>query len=179
MVKLSQIVHVGGVKGVGKSAVLNQVLRDSSGYHTLNIGELLTRYSIEKYNSGFERLGQTEKSQLRLYLRSLISANENTILDSHYTIQENGRIVRVFPQYAEELVDRHVVVVATAEQILERRQKDYGKIRDIDMDAIKHEAEVELRTARKIAETTKKPIYIIQNLTIETAASSLIRLLCG
>lgn len=172
------IAHVGGIKGVGKTTVLKRFIEVSkSDFEYVNIGELMDEYAKTIYGIDFYRLKPENRDEIRLRMNDIIKSYGKVVLDSHYTVRENGKVVRVFPRYGLSIVDMYILLIASPESTFERRMRD-TRVRDLDLETIKEEARKEMDVYKEIVQLTKKQLYIVENVSVEQSVADLIGILC-
>lgn len=177
---MSQIIHIGGVKGVGKTTILRafpEFYREKTNKEIsiVHASELLARLAKENFNKNWSDLNVSEQKSLREEAVRQIKENPAplVLLDSHYIDLKNGEPVSIMPDEFKKLIDVHVVLEASPEEVLERRIKDGSRKRDIDIDLIKKEAVAEKEVAQKIGTEFGKTVIFVKNDKINEACQSL------
>ncbi|MDD4352884.1 MAG: AAA family ATPase [Candidatus Nanoarchaeia archaeon] len=157
---------VGGVKGVGKSTLINEVLT----IYKLNIfvfkgGEIMRNYlnlpNFDDFSSVSPELKKKAEKNMINIEKNLYKNKISFISDIHYSIELNSRYVSTLNKY-NQLSDYCVIVVAQPEDILEFRKND-KKIRSLNLEKIIKNQKFELSIIESFCEKFKKELVIINN----------------
>lgn len=167
-------VYVGGVRGVGKTSALLQVVRSvhDRKVEWVQGSEIMRQLAGLSTIEELRSLSESERAQLRPqminHLYDLDADDPKTIRlgDGHYCyFDSSGENVGIRPIHARDR--QHIrcfaVVTASTRSVQARRFRDQAirGDRQLDRRLIRHERRLELAVARMQAETLNKPLLII------------------
>lgn len=178
---MTQIIHVGGAKGVGKTTLLRELngipLENGKSLNIIHMSDFLNEFSMEIYNIQWDKLNDGEKKGLRLKAAEKIAClpYDVLLLDSHCIDMVNEKPVRIIPPEFESIIDGYMVVTSSPEIIYGRRQKDNLRSRDLQLSIIQTEMEYELLTAKNLAAKKSLDVVVIDNYLPEKAKSDILQ----
>ena len=103
-----------------------------------------------------------------------------TLLDGHYVhADEHGNITPFYNLDDDYriLFDAHIVLVADAAQVYQRRVRDTSKKRVLDQRIIEIEDDASMKEVRRIATESGAPLYFVENVDQAKAVSDILALL--
>lgn len=121
-------VFVGGCSGVGKTTML-QVLSDN-GFDVLHVtSRFMSWLGTENDYEALRSLPRQKREKLlNQFMSQLMSDSNSYVLDSHYSIMVNGKIMNSMNDWSKD-VDIFVLITAPIEIIFKRIKKDLGRDR--------------------------------------------------
>lgn len=169
-------IRVGGVPGVGKTTVINEIVEKSS-----RLGLPVVKIKGAKYLmnvlgvSSYEDLRQVpeqDRAQARpemyrrMYEDDRKDPNTIRLRDAHYSLWQDGSGFVQFPTLEEDREQMLSMVCLTASEdiILERRRNDGRSDRALDGVVIKRELAKEMEVARKQAESLDINLIQVENV---------------
>ena len=163
------IVHVGGARGVGKSALLE--LMSNTVTTTLPLvvtptSAYVQQLGREMFNRDWTELSMSEKNAIRkAFIQQITTFSRGIcVLDSHYVdVLPDGIVTPIVPLALQPLLHCHVVVDCTSEALLIRRKVDPIKSRPLNEAWIEQERCGELSVALQMAQGTGTPFHVVQN----------------
>lgn len=167
----NKIVFVCGSPGAGKTTIVNS-LATSKNYRVLNVGTLMTERAIKegyvKNRDELRFLSNKKLSKLRTeMLNSLSKMNGNIILDSHATVQQNGRYLPgITLNDIKHLggLAGFVYIDAFTNDIVKRRKGDRTRRRENErQDLIDVQRLVNLSVLSSCSVYLNIPLYVVFN----------------
>jgi Archaeal adenylate kinase len=157
-----------GIRGVGKSTLVNQVRKDFPNTFFTSGSETLKEMMGEDYKN-FEFLFESEKSRLRYELNQNLrniqkKTQKDLFVDAHLTVRnlKTGILENIFTENEIGFYTDIILLDSTPEKVLENRQKDVTKKRSLDIDSITEELEFERIAATEICFAHNLKLHIIK-----------------
>ncbi len=128
---------VGGVPGVGKTTIMEEVSRRSE-YPIVNYGTIMFQMAQEKrlvkHRDDMRKLPINIQRELQKKAAEHIGAMENVIVDTHLTIKTPAGYLPGLPIWILERLkpDLIVLIEASPQEIADRRAKDETRRRDME-----------------------------------------------
>lgn len=170
-----------GVRGVGKSTVVNQIKEKVNNVHFITGSDVLRNMMEEEY-SNFEYLPEDEKYSLRIKLNEILRGIQketgmDLVVDAHLTVfnVKTKLIDTIFTQKDIDFYTDIILLDSNPEKVYYHRMKDVKKKRIVDFETIKKEVETERREASKISSQNGMNLYVVQ--MNEEAAEKIIQIL--
>ncbi len=163
------IVHVGGARGVGKSALLglmNQTVTNRLPLVVVPTSAFVQQLGREVFNRNWAELSVGEKDATRkAFIQQVDTFSRGIcVLDSHYVdVLSDGTVTSIVPLELRPLLQCHVVVDCTGGALLMRRKVDLIKSRPLNEEWIERERCDELSTAQQMAQETGTPFHVVCN----------------
>jgi adenylate kinase len=177
---MTEIITVGGVKGVGKTTALDY-LRQSYGFSIIHISFELNRFALERTGNAISGLPRHLKREVRddygkSLAKQLRTHNVRTYVDLHYTdVREDPDEVLHPDEFLRE-VSIFSIIQAPAEVVRTRRSLDLTRTRNEAQDLIA-EIQSEFNCSKKLATKYKKRLAEIDgSRNIQSVAASLAEL---
>lgn len=168
---------VTGVPGSGKTTVLSEAVKalEKIGvrYQVVNYGDVMLRIMSERL--GVKHRDEMRKIETGVYREiqreagreiASMARNSNVIVDTHCLIKKPEGYYPGLPVWVlEELKpDILVIVEADPEEIAGRRQRDAGRVRDMDLiEEIAEHQQMNRAVAMAYAALTGAAVKIVQN----------------
>jgi adenylate kinase len=161
-------VIIGGIPGVGKTTVLNELIK--RGLIVENYGDVMLKEAMElKFVSTRDELRklpiETQKNIQRKAAQYLSSLKE-VIVDTHFSIQTSKGFLPGLPPYVLQILnpDLFVSIEADPLEVFERRKKDQGRKRDEDsLDKIRRHLDINRAFGISYSAMTGSPIMVVLN----------------
>lgn len=171
------LIHVGGAKGVGKTTIFKQgISLPEHDIKTIQMSYLLNEFGKLEFGLKWVNLNSAQRIYIRekgiKYILSL--RDDAVLLDSHYIDINNNGVEPIMPKELQKLIDIHIIIESSPDEILKRRLNDLNRERSYDINLIEKEIASERNVAMEIANNFKKPIYIIKNESINKTVSEII-----
>jgi len=170
-----------GVRGVGKSSVLQEVNKEEMNLCFTSGSDILQDMMGEAYVK-FEFLPEYRKYAYRLKISDALhkvqkNNRKDLLVDSHLTVYNlnSGKIDVIFTHMDYEFYTDIILLDSYPERILDHRQRDTKKKRITDLDIIRKELDFERCKATEIARSHGIRLHAIQ--MGEDAAQNLERVL--
>ena len=170
-----KMILAGGARGVGKTSIfsaLEHLRLEDYSMKVIHSSRELQELATSSYGQRLNGLDDGRKGALldALMEKALSSGADVIIFDTHYVeLDRLGRASRLIPAEHERLYSCHMLVEATAKEILSRRLNDASRTRNLDPRLIGKEIEAERATAMEIAARTGTPLYTINNISLTDA----------
>ncbi|MFP3279025.1 MAG: AAA family ATPase [Candidatus Micrarchaeota archaeon] len=156
---------IAGTPGAGKSTLLSKVKLKNA--KLVNMGSEILKYAKSSDRDKLRYLSFEEQKELRARaIRGLIRKGGNVIIDTHLTVEQNGRFLPGFSiSELKKLNTKALIYIdASAKEIIARREKDKSRKRE-------NESEEEINTQRSLniafmasaASELNIPILIFRN----------------
>ncbi len=173
-----------GVRGTGKTSLLNKVKPQNPEVHCISGSDVLREIMGGEAYSGFEFLPEEEKYAYRLKINKRLNkiqldTDKHLLVDSHLTVYnlKTGDIDNIFTHRDYEFYTDLVLLDSTPEIVYQHRIKDSKKKRIVDLEIIERELGVERETAFQVAKEHGINLHIIR--MNEKAVENLSRVLCN
>ncbi|WP_319507740.1 ATP-binding protein [uncultured Methanolobus sp.] len=157
-----------GVRGVGKSTVINRIRSSVPDIKFVSGSDLLYEMMGEDYKH-FEYLPEAEKFALRIKLNDLLQtiqkdAAKDLVVDSHLTVfnLKTHVIDTIFTDKDLEFYTDIILLDSYPEKIYDHRIRDVSKKRIVDKEIIAKELDFERRIASEIPEKYGIRCHVIQ-----------------
>jgi len=157
-----------GVRGVGKSTVLKDVIEGDIDMCFTSGSDILQEMMGETY-SQFEYLPEEEKYAYRLKIRDVLHKSQeqekkDLLVDSHLTVYnlKTGEIDVIFTHRDYDFYTDIILLDASPELILRHRKRDTKKERIADLNIIRKELDFERKMAKEISEEYGIRLHLIQ-----------------
>ncbi|MGD0510215.1 MAG: AAA family ATPase [Candidatus Micrarchaeaceae archaeon] len=167
----NKIVFVCGSPGAGKSTLVNRLAKNKN-YKVLNAGTLMMDFAVKKKyvknRDELRFLSNKKVSSLRAeFLMEISKINGNVILDSHATVQQNGRylpgITAQDVKYLKGLVG-FVYIDSVTGDILKRRVDDRTRRRENERaDLIDVQRLINISIISAYSTDFNIPLYVVFN----------------
>lgn len=157
------VIAVGGPKGVGKTTVLEKIVKQQPEWQLIKVSQELLYLA----DNAWSDLLVEQKDEIRkIFVQKLLkNLPENLILDLHYIDLREGAEKCIQPKELINICTHFVVFLAPAELILKRRKKrDKDRFKELNLAEIKQESMAEFKMAKKLAKENKKPFLIYCNI---------------
>lgn len=171
------LIHVGGAKGVGKTTIFEQGINlPEYAIKTIPMSFLLNEFGKLEFGLDWMYLDSTQKTYIRkVALKYILSLKDDAVLlDSHYIDINDSGVEPIMSKELQNLIDVHIIIESSPEEILRRRLNDISRKRSYDMGMIEKEIASERNAATEIANNFKKPIYVIKNENINNTVLEII-----
>ena len=169
-----------GVPGVGKTHVINRALErlksENITYQTINYGDVMLEIAkskgFAKDRDEMRKLNpelQMEVQKLSAQKIAAMSREKNFLLDTHGTIKTKRGFLPGLPEWVlhELKPDRMIIVEASIEDIIARRNKDQNTIRNRDS-----ESEEEIILQQQLNRMIAMAYSVFTGMTIKIVDSS-------
>lgn len=175
----NKIVFVCGSPGAGKSTLVNRLAKNKN-YKVLNAGNLIMEHAIKKGHvknrDELRFLSNKETSALRAEILVEISKiNGNVILDSHATVQQNGRYLPGITAHDVKNLKNLVGIVyvdSITKDILKRRVDDKTRRRENEIpDLIDVQRLINISIISAYSTDFNIPLYVVFNQQGKLATS--------
>ncbi|GEM_PF-5534263 len=165
-----KIVLVIGIKGVGKSSILEGLEPE---WRVINYGDLMVDLLKNVHRDkilelDFKTQREVQKKALDVLIKEVKKEKRNVIIDSHSVVIGSHGMLPGFPLFSLQRIkfDAIIMIKADPKEILERRKKDekIGRKRIIkDVNEIEWEQKMEEIFGMFCAELSGCPFIIIEN----------------
>ena len=176
---MNRIVIITGSPGVGKSTLIKS-LTENGKYKILNVGDVMLDLAIkEGAVKGRDELRFLKDDEIRrLQDKTFIDIAHmegNIILDTHASVESNGRFVPGVPLETMRIIRRNVramiYIDALTTEIIERATGDKHRLRNTDRAFIDAQRRINLSILSMYSAYLNIPLYIIFNRQDELAES--------
>ncbi|MBP1908317.1 ATP-binding protein [Methanolobus bombayensis] len=157
-----------GVRGVGKSTVINRIRSSVPDIKFISGSDLLYEMMGENYKH-FEYLPEAEKYALRIKLNSLLQAiqkdtSKDLVVDSHLTVfnLKTHAIDTIFTEKDFDFYTDIILLDSYPERILDHRQRDTEKERITNLDVICKELDFERQKAAEISNKYGIRLHVVE-----------------
>ncbi|MDE1870645.1 MAG: AAA family ATPase [Candidatus Micrarchaeota archaeon] len=167
----NKIVFVCGSPGAGKSTIVNSIAKDRK-YKVLNMGTLMMDIALsKKYVKDRDELRFMSRERVNelqiLTFQRISKMNGNIILDTHATVEENGRYLPGFAvshiNHLKRLVG-FVYIDSLTSDIAKRRKSDRTRRRENErLDFIDVQREINLSILSTCSTYFDMPLYVVFN----------------
>lgn len=173
-----QIIYIGGIKGVGKTTLINSLKPALSNYEIVDVTIHMREYTDLHNRDQLDEITVVDRFKAREYAfpKALQEKNQNKLIfDSHFCIPSVYGHEWGFPWSFIPDVNILVLITSTPNLILERRQQDINRKRGrVSLSEIELDMRIEMVYAEFIAKTINKPLYIIENSDVENSKNILL-----
>lgn len=161
-----------GVPGVGKTSVLNGVMKMKPKYKIVNYGDLMletfeSKYGIKNRDEIRSAPIDLQKEAQKTVINKLSEMQGKIILDTHCSIRTpKGYLPGLSSEFLEMLKTKIEVLVllsAPTKEIYDRRQKDSTRIREVSMEEIIEHDRVNMAYLAVYSVLTGAPALIVMN----------------
>ena len=156
-----------GVRGVGKSTIINRIQSHVPGIKFVSGSDLLHDMMGEGYKH-FEYLPEAEKYDLRIKLNSLLQsiqkdAAKDLVVDSHLTVfnLKTHVIDTIFTEKDLEFYTDIILLDSYPEKIYDHRARDTSKKRIVETEIIAKELDTERQEAFRVASEYDIRLHVI------------------
>jgi|GEM_PF-2058308 adenylate kinase len=156
-----------GVKGVGKSTVINRILSSVPDIKFVSGSDFLYEMMGEDYKQ-FEYLPEEEKYALRIKLNSMLQSIQkdeakDLVVDSHLTVFNlNTHVIdTIFTEKDLEFYTDIILLDSYPEKIYAHRARDFSKKRIVDKELIAKELDTERQEAFRVASEYGIRLHVI------------------
>ena len=172
---MTRTLYLGGVKGVGKTTVMDKALTCYDHFVKIaKCSEVMAHIagmtSVECLDSMNPDFRESVRKQAHEYFFDQCC---DMIIDGHYMIPyEDGTYEKPFQHDYAERIAAFVVIEADVDSIYRRRCNDFHlKRRKLCVETIKNELEMELLLAKELSEIYDKPLFVIENDMLHDAST--------
>jgi adenylate kinase len=154
---------IGGIPGVGKTTVLDQI---SEFIRVVNFGTVMLELSGLEDRDMLRTLPLEHQIELQKKAAEAINSMGNVVVDTHYSIKTpSGYLPGIPPWVMDRLgIERVIVIEVDEEMILKRRSKDPSRERDRESLAdIKEHQWVNRAFAVSLAQMKGATLSIVKN----------------
>ena len=132
-------VIISGIPGAGKTAVLNEALKDKKR-EVINFGDVMFKMAVKQgitSRDDMRNLSHTMQKTLQITAAKEIAKKEEVIIDTHCTIRTPDGYLPGLPRVILEILqpDKIILIEADPKEIILRRKKDED-IRQRDTETI-------------------------------------------
>jgi adenylate kinase len=179
-------VIIGGIPGVGKTTVLNVLIK--SGILVENYGDVMLKEAVRmnyvKNRDDLRRLPIDIQKNIQKKASEYLSGLSSIVIDTHFSIQTPGGFLPGLPPDVLQILkpDLFISIEADPLEVFERRKNDQQRNRDDDsLDKIRRHMEVNRAYGISYSAMTGSPIMIVMNENgkHEEAAHQIIRVIGG
>lgn len=162
------IVYVGGVKGVGKSFTLDPVFSQLKDYQRAKVAEvmfkLLKKQKLIGQYDDMEKVSSSLKDKVRLqaFQEILEVTSGNLVFDGHYAISSASGYNFGIPLEVVKEFNSLILLYNIPEIVLQRRQGDVSKKRELDLVRIELDLSTEEAFARFYGRIIGEKVKIIR-----------------
>jgi hypothetical protein len=163
------IVHVGGARGVGKSALLglmSQTMTKGLPLVVIPVSAFVQQLGRDIFSRNWAELTVGERDAIRnAFIQQVERFPKGVcVLDSHYVdVLPDGTVTPIIPITLRPLLQCHVVVDCSSQALLTRRRVDLVKLRPLNEEWIARERCGELSVAQQMAQETHTPFHTVLN----------------
>jgi len=194
-----------GINGVGKDTVANEIKKNNPDIKVTSMSRILmyilgiteTYDTSEKVNEEQYRILEStpqnimidiENNQYRQLLEKMAQSEENVIFLTHLVsaLRHQGETIylkdRLTPKWFIELNEQLIQLVAPAELIRERRERDNKRKREIDINEILEQQELCSKEWERISISNilnKDRMHIVNNINLTEATNEINGIICG
>ncbi|RAL55839.1 hypothetical protein BLD25_03295 [Candidatus Gracilibacteria bacterium GN02-872] len=177
-------IFIGGIQGVGKSTVVNQIIKNNTNYARFSFGEeikYIGEKEIEDYK-GIQYLTNNERNYIigcvykKLYCILENKDYDFLLFDNHFTILQGNEIKNAFLDEKIQLYHHLIVLTAQISDIVQRIISDGGKERvssAIQKDFIVSHQYQEIERAKFLSKKYHKPLKIIENQNLNNTSEKI------
>jgi len=177
---MNRAVYLGGVKGVGKTALLKS-LKNRIAYTIVDPPSEMLEYVTSDARDQLDELSATDRISARSRaFERILSAQyfQEIIIDGHFSLSTDYGHEWAIPKNSISRLGPFILITADPARILERRIKDDDRQRDVsNLAEIRLDMEIERLYAIFVSEVTGRPLYIVENNDFATARGLLLRVL--
>lgn len=180
---MMEIVHVGGVSGVGKTMMLRELKRESNlsenKIHINSASRTLSELSLKHYGEELQRINTRQLLRIQKDYIKLVTKlpGQIVLIDSHHVKVSNNQIVLLTPDIYKGEFSCHIIVEADPNIILQRRINDINIPRSTDKTIINLEISGEKEATYKIAVETGVNVYTVNNNTLKSAIRDMVTII--
>lgn len=167
----NKIVFICGSPGAGKTSMINGI-SSNPNYKIVNVGTLMTELAIKKAyvktRDEIRFLDKARLNEMQIYVFDEISKMDgNIILDTHATVEQNGRYLPgISLEYASHLKNlvAFVYIDALTQDIAGRRKGDKTRRRENErVELIDVQREINLSILSACSAHFNLPLYVVFN----------------
>jgi adenylate kinase len=167
----NKIVFICGSPGAGKSSVIDGI-SSKKGYKVVNVGTLMTDLAVKKrYVKGRDELRSLEKGRFNelqaAAFRKISEMDGNIILDTHATVEQNGRYfpgISIWQTMQLKGLAGFVYIDALTQDIAKRRKGDRTRRREKErIELIDVQRLMNISILSACSTFLNLPLYIIFN----------------
>ena len=172
VILMARIVVVTGSPGVGKTTLVKSLGGDPS-FRIMSVADEMLPLAAEKgwakHRDELRYMDNEQITTLRNYAFEKIAASDgNVIIDTHATVEQNGRYVPGLPGDAMEkfkgLMAGIIYIDASTDDILARRESDKERVREKEARHIIHmQRAINISALSYYSSYLNVPLYVVTN----------------
>jgi adenylate kinase len=170
-------VIIGGIPGVGKTTVLNELAKE--GFRIENYGDAMLKEAVArnyaKNRDELRRLPVDKQKEIQRIAAERLSELGDVIIDTHFSISTGGGYLPGLPPHVLNVLnpDLFVSIEADPLEIFERRKNDANRNRDRDsLERIRAHLEVNRSYGITYSAITGSPFLVVMNENKRAAEAS-------
>jgi adenylate kinase len=170
-------VIIGGIPGVGKTTVLNELAKE--GFRIENYGDAMLKEAVArnyaKNRDELRRLPVDKQKEIQRIAAERLSELGDVIIDTHFSISTGGGYLPGLPPHVLNVLnpDLFVSIEADPLEIFERRKNDANRNRDRDsLERIRAHLEANRSYGITYSAITGSPFLVVMNENKRAAEAS-------
>jgi adenylate kinase len=161
-------VIIGGIPGVGKTTVLDELVKE--GFRVENYGDAMLKEAISmdyaKNRDELRKLPIEKQKEIQKLAAEKLSRFKDVIIDTHFSINTNGGYLPGLPVAVLDALkpDLFISVEADPLEVFERRKNDPRRNRDRDsLERIRAHMEANRSYGITYSAMTGSPLLVVMN----------------
>ncbi|MCL4412606.1 MAG: adenylate kinase [Candidatus Thermoplasmatota archaeon] len=161
-------VIIGGIPGVGKTTVLEELLKD--GFRVENYGDAMLKEAIArdyaKSRDELRKLPVVKQQEIQALAAEKLAQFKDVIIDTHFSVNTKGGYLPGLPVNVLDTLhpDLFISIEADPLEIFERRKNDPRRNRDKDsLERIRSHMEANREYGITYSAMTGSPLLVVMN----------------
>ncbi|MCL5874004.1 MAG: adenylate kinase [Candidatus Thermoplasmatota archaeon] len=161
-------VVIGGIPGVGKTTVLDEIVKE--GFRVENYGDAMLKEAISmdyaKNRDELRKLPVERQKEIQMLAAEKLARFKDVIIDTHFSINTHGGYLPGLPVAVLNVLqpDLFVSVEADPLEVFERRKNDPRRNRDRDsLERIRAHLEANRSYGITYSAMTGSPLLVVMN----------------
>lgn len=159
---------IGGIPGVGKTTVLDELVRE--GFRVENYGDAMLKEALSKgyvkSRDELRKLPVERQKEIQKLAADRLSRSGDVIIDTHFSVTTKGGYLPGLPMKVLDVLqpDLFISIEADPLEIFERRKNDTRRNRDRDsLERIRAHLEANRNYGITYSAMTGSPLLVVMN----------------